>query len=137
MTVEQIEANGDGYFQPVRGFMNSISYDFTVTVNPCDVKSVQKTPASSVSLNHKLGDPQFSEAYSFVQSTDCNYETTTTIVEGLPDFIFHDELSNELLFDQTFDASLIATYTITVRNTLVQPTSASDPSETETIITDV
>ena len=46
MKIEQLSQNGDGYFVPERGFLKSVSYSFSVTVNPCVVSSLKKTPSS-------------------------------------------------------------------------------------------
>ena len=40
LIVEQLSANGDGYFLPDRGFLQPISYKFKVTVNPCLLTSI-------------------------------------------------------------------------------------------------
>ena len=35
--------NSHGFSQPYRGFVETASYDFVVTVNPCVVSSVERT----------------------------------------------------------------------------------------------
>lgn len=52
MVVEQLDSNGDGYSKPERGFIAPISYDFKVTVNPCEVTSLPTSPSEAQDVEY-------------------------------------------------------------------------------------
>ena len=75
---------------PERGFLSPTSYNFKVTVNPCELHEVIAEPAIIIDIEYTIADDGFTFGpYSFTQSPACNYASTISATH--PDFIEHDE----------------------------------------------
>ena len=57
LIVEQIQANGDGYQKPVPGILDPIEQNFQLTINPCLIAEVTRSPADLVKLEYRIGGP--------------------------------------------------------------------------------
>ena len=97
--------------------MPSISYDFTVTVNPCTITKVDKSPATLENVEYTIGDTDLKfGSWYFTQSPACGWEPTIEIIK--PDWLEYDDASKKFTLRQTFDSSLVGKHPVTVRHTL-------------------
>lgn len=90
MTVSQdVNVSGQGFTSPYRGAIPSITYDFTVTVDPCAIQSyIASVTVADVSMVWSDA-PLTSPSYSFSQTPQCGYAESVQI-GALPSFLEHD-----------------------------------------------
>ena len=85
-------------------------------------------------MGYTLGDEaKTGGSYQFLASQDCPSAPKMT-VEGLPDFVTHNEETSDFTISSTDDLDLVGTYSIIIRGTILIPdeTDASNPPLTIT-----
>jgi len=97
----------------------SVTYDFSIFVEPCIVTQLITTPISTVS--YTIGaNGVTSQQYTFTQDPQCNYDQTY-IVTGVMPFFNHQTLKRNFLVPKTLDLQLEGTYDVTVRGEISVP----------------
>ena len=90
---------------------------FTVSIKLC--KITVDSPTGH--MGYTLGDEaKTGGSYEFLASQDCPSAPTIT-VEGLPEFITHNEETSDFTISSTDDLDLIDTYSIIIRGTILIP----------------
>lgn len=108
--------------------METLSYDFTVTVTPCTINSFTMSSIGDIEMT--LGDSHvFSQRYTIVQDKECGYEETF-VVTGQPSFVIHQKSEDRFRVEPMED-SHIGLYTITAVCTIQVPNDAQKSSYTE------
>ena len=96
LKVSQQSANGDGYTEPFSGTLDPISYDFTVTINPCMVTNFVGASSIHTSSTFLGADPIEIGSYLFTQTPSCNYKEKITL-QNAPDFVEIDAETKKII----------------------------------------
>ena len=128
MIVYQDLTKGNGYKLPLQGTLDPISYDFKVTVDPCRIGRYE-VDVEPEPLEFMIGGQSVTGGnYNFAEIlSSCGYPQEVTL-QGLPDFVTHNEESQDFTIESVDDVSLAGTYRIQITSTIKAPTSATDPT---------
>ena len=123
LSVNQDTSKPDnGFTLPYRGTLETIDYNFVVTVNPCTILSYTASDKPA-DVDITIGDPMTtSGVYSTLQTPNCGYPETVNVT-SLPSFVTHDSSSKNFSF-QTSDPNDIGEHTVRLVSTIRVPDDA-------------
>ena len=80
-------------------------------------------------VTYRIGDIDMTVgSYSFQEQPKiCDYEQTITL-DGVPDFVEHDDLNREFTVFETYDQSLVGSYPVTIKTLISVPTDYTKTS---------